>query len=302
MLLKEATPFVRQAIITTLNSSTKYDVFYELRSLDCRLFYIFSGKGSITIEGKAYNLSPGSVVLFKAGTRYIWQPDEGYSLESLSVNFDYTQNFKHIKSPFHPIHSDKFSDKDILESIEITDAKMLNFPIVLANATSIESRLRLLTTEFNVADDYYRCELLSCVFKSVLISIVRGVNSEKEYSGNRNLTLTRDIIQYIQCNYDKEISYESLSEVFYMNPVYINRIFRQNSGVSLHTFLLNYRINMAMEILRSSNISVKEIAPMVGFSDLPHFTKTFKKVTGITPSKYRVSGDNTDNKETLPLY
>ena len=76
-----------------------------------------------------------------------------------------------------------------------------------------------------------------------------------------------------------------------MNPVYINRVFKKNSGVSLHNFLVNYRVNMAMEILRSSSIPVKEITSMVGFSDIPHFIKTFKKITGISPSKYRNSAD-----------
>ncbi len=52
-----------------------------------------------------------------------------------------------------------------------------------------------------------------------------------------------------------------------------------------------YRINMAMELLRSTNIEVREIAFMVGFSDLPHFIKTFKKHTGKTPSKYRTSAE-----------
>ena len=291
MLFGDTTPFVRQATVTVLNSSTKYDVFYELRSVDCRLFYIYSGKGTMNIEGEDFRLVPGSVVLFKAGTRYIWQPDEGLSLESLTVNFDYTQNHTHLQKPFHPVHSDIFRDSDILENIEITDAPALNHPIYLANIPSIESRLRLLTTEFNVADDYFRGELLSSVLKSVLVSILREVNSDKEYSGNRNLALTRDIIRYIQSNYEKEISYESLAERFFMNPVYINRVFKKTSGVSLHTFLINYRINTAMEILRSSSVSVREAALMVGFSDLPHFTKTFKRITGKTPGKYRDSDE-----------
>ena len=82
-----------------------------------------------------------------------------------------------------------------------------------------------------------------------------------------------------------------LADSFHMNPVYINRVFKKNTGVSIHAFLVNYRITAAMEILRSGSMSVKEIASMVGFSDLPHFTKTFKRITGITPGRYRDSTD-----------
>ena len=287
--LREATPFVRQALVTSINCNTKDDVFFELQSSDCRLFYIISGKGSMTIEGVTYRLCPGCTLMFKAGTKYVWQPSKDSPIDYIVLNFDYTQNFSHLRRPFHPVHSDRFSDGDILESHTFTDEKILNSPIVIDNLASIESRLRLITTEFNVADDYCLDQLLSSVLKSVIISIIREVNISENDDGSRDFSLTRDIIQFIQNNYDKEISYEVLSERFYMNPVYMNRIFKKNTGTSLHAFIVNYRINMAMELLRSSNISVREIAFASGFTDIPHFAKTFKKIAGISPSKYRES-------------
>ncbi len=290
MLLSETKPFVRQAIISSLNRRTTYDVFYELRSADCRLFYIVSGKGSMMIEGETYNLTPGCMIYFSGGTRYMWQTVGDKSIEFIVINFDYTQNFSHIKKSFHPVHSDRFSDSDVLEHITLTDAAVLNRPIVLYNMTALESRLRLMTTEFNVGADEYLGELLSLVLKSVLVSVVREKILDKEH--RKSMELTRDITEYIQNNYEKEITYETLSEIFYMNPVYINRIFKKNSGTSLHSFLLNYRINMAMELLRTSSAPVREIAGMVGFTDLPHFIKTFKKITGKTPGKYRNSADD----------
>ena len=291
MLLESINPFVRQALISSISSNTKEDVFYELQSSDCRLFYIISGKGDMIVQNKTYSLCPGCTILFQSGTKYVWQTTDEDVIEYISINFDYTQNFLHIKKPFHPVHSDKFSYKDTLENITIKDAPVLSRPIVLYNSNSFEHRLRLLTTEYNVASKHYSDILLSTVLKSVIISIVREVKFNKEYSGSRSLSLTRNIIQYIQNNYEQDITYDSLAETFHMNPVYINRVFKKNSGVSLHNFLVNYRVNMAMEILRSSSIPVKEITSMVGFSDIPHFIKTFKKITGISPSKYRNSAD-----------
>jgi len=289
MRFDEAKPFVRQAIITMLNSRTKYDVFYELRSSDCRLFYIISGKGSMMIEGETYSLLPGCTICFSSGTRYIWQTVGDESVEFIVINFDYTQNFSHIKKSFHPVHSDRFSEDDILERVTFSDTPVLASPIVLYNMTALESRLRLMTTEFNVAPDLYLAELLSLVLKSVLVSIIREKLLDKEHRKNKELT--RDIIEYIQNNYEKVITYESLSGIFHMNPVYINRIFKKNAGTSLHSFLVGYRINMAMELLRTTSLPVREIALMVGFTELPHFIKTFKKITGSTPGKYRNSAD-----------
>jgi len=57
----------------------------------------------------------------------------------------------------------------------------------------------------------------------------------------------------------------------------------------VRTFIVDYRINQAMEILRTQNISVSETAAAVGFSDIPHFIKTFKNHIGQTPTEYRAS-------------
>ena len=99
MTLEEIRPFVRQAIITNLSFKTKEDVFFRLQSSDCRLFYILSGSGHMTICGNTYRLSTGCTLMFKAGTQYIWQPDSNSSIEFIALNFDYTHNFKHIKKP-----------------------------------------------------------------------------------------------------------------------------------------------------------------------------------------------------------
>ena len=295
MKLCEMRPFVRQAIITSISRNIREDVFYELQSSDCRLFYIMSGKGDMVIEGKTYRLSTGCTLLFNAGTKYIWQPADNEAVAFIVRNFDYSHNFKHIKKPFHPMHSDRFSEKDILERHIFTDCEALNSPIVIDNLASIESRRRLMTTEFNVANDFCLDDLLSSILKSVIISIIREKSIVHSDEGNRELILTRSIIQYIQSNYDKDISYDVLAEKFYMNPVYMNRIFKKNSGTSIHAFLVNYRINMAMELLRSSNISVREVAFASGFTDIPHFGKTFRRIAGISPSRYR-NGDDSDGK------
>ncbi|MBE6777146.1 MAG: AraC family transcriptional regulator [Ruminococcaceae bacterium] len=290
MLLREINPFVRQAINCSISSNAKYDVFNELQSADCRLFYMISGEGSMVIEGHKYDLNSGDCILFQSGTKYIWQINEQHELNYISINFDYTHNFYSIKKPFHPVHSNMFSPEDILENITFYDCPALNNHIVLPASNSYESKFRRIVTEYYLGGDFSD-ELLSSLLKSLVISIVRELNGNDKNPLSNNFELTRKIMQYIQNNYAQEISYESIAKSFHLNPIYANRVFKKISGVSLYSFLINYRIDMAMELLRSTNIEVKEIAFMVGFSDLPHFIKTFKKHTGKTPSKYRNSSE-----------
>lgn len=288
MLLKDINPFVRKAITTTLTVNIKSDVFNELQTSDCRLFYILSGTGSMIIEDKVYVLRPGCTILFQSGTRYIWQIDSKEGIHYVAINFDYTHNHTHIKKSFHPVHSNLFHKTDILENIVFSDCKELNTPIILNDASPLEARMKLLSTEYFLGDDYCD-ELLSSILKSIIISMVRALNIKNNPYGNKGFILTQKIIQYIQQHYEEDISYEMLSEIFHFNPSHINRVFKKNTGKSLHSFILDYRLNIAMELLRSQATSINEIAVMVGFTDIPHFIKTFKKFTGLTPARYRSS-------------
>ena len=288
MLLKEIEPFVRQAVSATLTIHSKADVFNELQTSDCRLFYILSGKGNMIIERESYELKPGCAILFQSGTKYVWQIDCEEGIHYIAINFDYTHNHSHVKKSFHPVHSHVFHTCDILEHITFSDCPKLNAPIILRDAAQIEARLKLLTTEYFLGDDYCD-ELLCATLKSVIISMVRTLNKKNNPYGNKGFLLTQDIIQYIQHHYADEISYETLAEIFHFNASHINRVFKKNTGKSLHAFLLDYRLNIAMELLRSQVVPISEIAIMVGFTDIPHFIKTFKKFTGKTPAKYRCS-------------
>ena len=176
MLLKDINPFVRQAIIGSLSSNTKYDVFNELQSTDCRLFYIISGEGSMIIEGINHNLHFGDCILFQAGTKYVWQTNENQALNYISINFDYTHNFSHITKTFHPVHSNMFSKYDILENIVFCDCNILNKHIVLPHSNSYESKFRQIVTEYYLGGDFSDA-LLSSLLKYLIISIVRMLNN-----------------------------------------------------------------------------------------------------------------------------
>ena len=88
MLLKSISPFVRQVVTGSVGTKTPDDVFFELQTVDCRLFYITSGKGKIIIENEHHTLTAGCIILFQAGVKYTWCPETNSSLEYIAINFD----------------------------------------------------------------------------------------------------------------------------------------------------------------------------------------------------------------------
>lgn len=284
MLLKNIEPYVRQALITTLKIHDENDVFNELQTYDCRLFYILSNKGNIIIENKTYPLKYGSIILFQSGTKYMWQLENNSELRFITVNFDYTHNFSHKKKSLHPVHSNKFIPDSIFEHINFENAKILNKPVVVEKISSFESKIRLLSTEFLIKNKYCD-ELLTSLMKTLIVIIVRNQNDIA--IKRRSSKYIREVIEYIQNNYSNNITNETIANELHLNPVYLNRVFKNNTNMSIHSFVINYRLNVAMTLLRSENVSVKEVSHMVGYDDPIQFSKMFKKNIGITPKQYR---------------
>ena len=285
MYLKNIDPFVRQSLITQLNRNNEKDIFVKLKTYDHRLFYILSNKGNIIINDKKYPLAYGSIILFQSGTEYMWQLENDNELKFIAVNFDYTHNFSHLKNSMHPIHSTNFDNSKILEKIEFEDTKILNNPIITNKISSFDRDIRNLSTEFTIKVEY-RDELLSTIMKSLIIKIIRSKVIDTTNS-TKNYKIVKNVIDYIQNNYSEPLTNDSIANEFHLNPVYLNRIFKINTNMSIHSFVINYRLNVAMTLLRSENVSVKEISNMVGYDDPIQFSKMFKKDIGITPKQYR---------------
>ena len=120
---------------------------------------------------------------------------------------------------------------------------------------------------------------------------------ETWWRGSKNTI--RRVIQYIENNYNQDSSNEIIGEYIHFNPSYLNRIFKQHTGHTIHGFLIRYRMNLAMDLLHTSSAPINEIAISVGFSDIPHFIKSFKKFTGKTPGEYRSQSKTIDHKKGI---
>lgn len=283
MFFEEINPFVRIALIGNMSRSNVQDVHTKIKSADCRLFSMISGKGFIIIEDKRYPIVPGMVVLFSAGTEYIWEIEE---VKYYAVNFDYTHNFSSITESIHPIHSDVFSEKLIVERPEFEDVEILNKPIIIYDAPNVGNLISEITTEFSMSEEH-KDMLLSAFLKAAITSVVRMSQRRPKMKESKAQKLVSDIISYINLNYECSVSNEDIAEKFHFNSAYLNRVFRENTGISMHEFVVGCRIASAKEMLRSQEIAIGEVAEKCGFSSFYHFTKTFKKKTGITPSEYR---------------
>ncbi|MEG1879774.1 MAG: helix-turn-helix transcriptional regulator [Oscillospiraceae bacterium] len=72
----------------------------------------------------------------------------------------------------------------------------------------------------------------------------------------------------------------------YLTPNYLGNVFLTETGVSFKTYLINYRMKKAKELLLTGNYNVNEVSEAVGYKNLDHFRKSFKQCIGTNPSDF----------------
>ena len=72
-----------------------------------------------------------------------------------------------------------------------------------------------------------------------------------------------------------------------LSPSRFSRVFRDRFGNPPHRFLLHLRVQRAQDLLQHTGLTMRQVSAQCGFSDVHHFAKTFKKVSGQTPGAYR---------------
>ncbi|MCR2802696.1 response regulator transcription factor [Paenibacillus soyae] len=96
-----------------------------------------------------------------------------------------------------------------------------------------------------------------------------------------------EVKAYIEQNLSKELSLEEVAERLGLNPSYFSQLFKQMTDETFVQYRIKRRMERAKKLLALPHYKITDISHEVGYSDHPYFTKTFKKVTGLTPSEYR---------------
>ena len=92
---------------------------------------------------------------------------------------------------------------------------------------------------------------------------------------------------WLDANYANKITLDDLSARFFVNKYYLTRVFKEQYGQSITSYLLSIRITKAKELLRFSDMTVEEIGMESGLGALHYFSRVFREVEGMPPSKYR---------------
>jgi len=119
--------------------------------------------------------------------------------------------------------------------------------------------------------------------------------------------VTIGIIIYIENNYMNQLSLDMIAKHVGYNRNYICSVFKKDTGITIIDYLNFVRISQAASYFSYSDIDISQVCVRVGFSNVSHFNRTFKKLVGVSPGNYRrmfpldVNGNLGKNGNTISV-
>ncbi|MFH5184923.1 helix-turn-helix domain-containing protein [Paenibacillus sp. TAB 01] len=240
------------------------------------VYYLLSGQRTYFIKDRSYLISPGDLVFISKNdvhkTSDVGQPGH----ERIVINF--SDKFIHTDHPlYHPSLFSIFRQPTHVLSLKLQDQIFVQTIMgkltkeLKEKATGFETYIRLLLVELMLFSSRYaeRHETVPFEHASPL---------HKKIS---------EIVQYINVHFAEPMTLSGISEQFYMSSYYLSRAFKEITGFTFIEYVNMTRIREAQTLLRESERKIIDIADTVGFENIAHFGRMFKKLTKMTPHEYR---------------
>ena len=184
-----------------------------------------------------------------------------------------------------------FASADNLDAIKI---RAMELTVMISRASldggADMNSVYLLNLEY--ITDFFKLDSIEEVCFALIDILNRFSNETFKVEQVKHVDLLSKAISYISANYMHKITLEDLAAHIYLSPSYLCRIFKEEMKTNFSSYLNKVRVEKSKILLLSEQLSITEIAILVGFCDQSYFNKVFKKLTGLTPKKFREQSGN----------
>ena len=245
-------------IINITKSAVPQNITYEVGCHSFREFiYVVSGKCMFKTLDSSILVSKGSGIAFNELSNQVLSLNG--SLDCVVMCFQYKSE----------------SSFSVPSLVYLDNAEFVNLGINSVKHYSADKSFEFFSNQL-IENEISRLEILA----------------EREYTlshnANSDRVLFNKITTYIVDNFFEECKFEEVSKKFGISSRYLRKLFHSELGMSPVVYLGNIRIDMAKKFLATTSNNVSDIAGDVGFNSVQYFSKLFKKMTGISPSDFRL--------------
>jgi len=156
-------------------------------------------------------------------------------------------------------------------------------PQSVSSVKAITGQFDELLREFHQPGQWHQLKAIN-ILERILINLAEARHAEQT-----NVPWLESVLSEINKAPHFSVDYENIAQEHGMSLSTLRRKFRNTSGISIHRYVLQARITRARHWLGESDLPIKAIAELLGYSDLYFFARQFKKETGITPGAFRKS-------------
>lgn len=229
------------------------------------LLYTIAGNGYLKYMRDEYILKPGQTAVIYC------------------AYYQYYKTFTDEPWNFKWVH---FNGTAASEYYKLLNGDLLNM-VCINHLTRFEKMLDDLNKYIQVNDiasNIKISSLITDILSELIISKFNPLNNKKS---QQHRTEINKVVSYIEQNYKKKITLDHLVKVAHVSKYHFSRVFKSHMGLSPYEYLIHFRINKAKELLKGTQLTVDEIADVVGFCDTNNFIRKFKEIVGATPFTYK---------------
>ena len=228
------------------------------------LFYIIGGKGQFLINDQLYPVNTNHLVIINPNVLHTEVSLNAQPLEYIVLGVD------GIELSISDTSNGQFCILDHFESLDMA------------------SCLRNILREMEMKQPGYE-DICQAFMEILIIRLMRStglsVPSETSVvSTNRQCAAVR---RYIDLHFKEALTLEQLAEEGHMNKYYLSHTFKKEYGVSPINYMISRRIEESKYLLAETDLSMSQIAQLLGFSSLSYFSQVFRKTQGLSPMEYR---------------
>lgn len=228
------------------------------------LFYIVGGDGQFRIEDSLYSVGANQLVIVNPNVIHTEVSIDAHPLEYIVLGIEGLE-----------LSMDKNTDGRFCILDYRGDSN------ILACLRNILREMEARQDGFDTVCQAYMEILIVRLMRSTSFSVTAAASSP---------TVSRQcatIRRYIDTHYKEQLDLEALAEVAHVNKYYLSHAFKREYGTSPINYLIQRRIEESRYLLRETDLSLSQIARVLGFSSASYFSQSFRRAEGLTPMEYR---------------
>ena len=268
---KELTPVVydeSSVKVLSLNFNSSIPGFKQHWHDRIELHLVKSGVLELVCNDEAVNVYPGEVSIISPTFSHLGLPSK-QGVEYFVIMFD-------IKNLFNNTVSSSMYLDPLIKG-DICFKYKTDMPKIVAVANEI--------VEMSSNSEHHSLEIIGSLYK--LLGLLLKHCIDKSISKVPSAEAFDTVLNYINSNLGKKLSIEEISKTLGYERSYFCRKFKKTIGVTATEYIRIARLELSREMLQQTNKSIMNIAISCGFHDSAYFINCFKKVYGVSPSKYR---------------